>query len=353
VRLAFAFLGSVFLLLIIAFGISHDVEDLRFAAFDLDQTAESREYLRQLSGSRFFVETDEARSLDELENRLVVNDITLAIEIPPGFGRDVKRGAKPQVSAWIDGANTQRAGTIEGYVNGAHQAYMATTLREAGLEPEALALATIESRYRYNPGFESLNSIGPSAPAILLMLFPAILMAVSVVREKEIGTITNFYVTPTRRIEFLIGKQIPYILIGFVNFVTMAVLVVVVLQVPIKGAVLPLLLGALFYVAAATGFGLLMSSLTSTQVAAVFVTAIICMVPTTQFSGMMQPISTLEGSAQVIGSMWPTGYFVHLSVGAFTKGLGSEDLAKDLWSLLVYAPVFTALAALFLRKQER
>ena len=89
VRLAFAFLGSMFLLLMIAFGISHDVEDLRFAALDLDRTVESRNYLSNLSGSRFFVETAEARSLDELEGRLVSNDITLAIEIPPGFGRDL------------------------------------------------------------------------------------------------------------------------------------------------------------------------------------------------------------------------------------------------------------------------
>ena len=353
VRLAFAFLGSMFLLLMIAFGISHDVEDLRFAALDLDQTVESRNYLRNLSGSRFFVETAEARSLDELENRLVNNDITLAIEIPPGFGRDLKRGAGSQVSAWIDGANTQRAGTIEGYVSAAHQAQIGQLLRDDGLDPEAMSLVDLQTRYRYNPGFESIKSVGPSSPAILLMLFPAILMAVSVVREKEIGTITNFHVTPTRRLEFLIGKQLPYVLIGFVNFVGMAVLTVLVLQVPLEGAVLPLLLGALLYVTSATGFGLLMSAITRTQVAAVFVTAIICMVPTTQFSGMMQPISTLEGSAQTIGSLWPTGYFVHLSVGSFTKGLGFEELSSDLLSLLIYAPIFTLIAAFFLRKQER
>ncbi|NNK66882.1 MAG: ribosome-associated ATPase/putative transporter RbbA [Rhodobacteraceae bacterium] len=353
VRLAFAFLGSMMLLLMIAFGISHDVEDLRFAALDLDQTAESRSYIRNLSGSRFFVETDEARSLDDLERRLVTNDITLAIEIPPGFGRDAKRGVGPEVSFWIDGANTQRAGTIEGYVSAAHHSLIGQMMRETGYDPDVLEPVDIETRYRYNPGFESINAIGPSTPAILLMLFPAILMAVSVVREKEIGTITNFHVTPTRRLEFLVGKQIPYILIGFINFLGMALLTVIVLGVPLKGDVLPLMVGALFYVTAATGFGLLMSAITRTQVAAVFVTAIIAMVPTAQFSGMMQPISTLEGSAQVIGSLWPTGYFVHLSIGAFTKSLGFEELSGDLIALLIYAPLFTLIAALFLRKQER
>ena len=353
VRLAFAFLGSVMLLLMIAFGISHDVEDLRFAALDLDQTPGSRSYLNNLSGSRFFVETEEAFSLDDLERRLVTNDITLAIEIPPGFGRDAKRNAGPQVSAWIDGANTQRAGTIEGYVSAAHQSLIEQILREEGIDPAASTLVDVETRYRYNPSFESINAIGPATPGILLMLFPAILMAVSVVREKEIGTITNFHVTPTRRLEFLIGKQLPYILIGFVNFVALALLTILVLGVQLKGAVLPLMIGALLYVTAATGFGLLMSALTRTQVAAVFVTAIIAMVPTSQFSGMMQPISTLEGSAQVIGSLWPTGYFVHLSVGSFTKGLGFQDLSADLIALLIYAPFFTLVSAFFLRKQEK
>lgn len=353
VRMAFAFLGSMFLLLMIAYGVSHDVDDLRFAALDLDQTPESRDYIRHFSGSRYFVETDEARTLTELENRLIANDITLALEIEPGFGREVKRGASPQVSAWIDGANTQRAGTIEGYVSGAHQAYIGQLYRDAGYEPAALERVSIETRYRYNPGFESINAVGPSVPATLLMLFPAILMAVSVVREKEIGTITNFHVTPTTRLEFLVGKQLPYVLIGFINFIAMTVLVIVVLQVPLKGAVLPLAIGALLYVTSATGFGLLMSAITRTQVAAVFVTAIICMVPTMQFSGMMQPISTLEGSARVIGSLWPTGYFVHLSVGSFTKGLGFAELSADLVSLLIYAPIFTIVAALLLRKQER
>ena len=352
VRLTFAFVGSVLLLLMVAFGISHDVEDLRFAAYDLDQTPQSRDYLRSLSGSRYFVELGEIGSFDDLQERLVGNDISLAIEIPPGFGRDLKRDARPEVSAWIDGANTQRAGTIEGYVAGAHGKFIEGLLVEAGYDPDALAAVDMESRYRYNPTFESINAVGPAIPAVLLMLFPAILMAVSVVREKEIGTITNLHVTPTRRLEFLVGKQIPYLVIGFVNFVAMAVLVVTVLGVPLKGDLAPLALGALLYVTAATGFGLLIASFTRTQVAAVFATAIICMVPTTQFSGLVQPVSTLEGAARSIGLFWPTGYFVHLSVGSFTKGLGFPELSRDLVSLLIYAPVFTLIAAVLMRKQE-
>lgn len=194
--------------------------------------------------------------------------------------------------------------------------------------------------------------MGPSIPAMLLLLFPAILMAVSVAREKEIGTITNFYVTPTSRLEFLIGKQLPYLAIGMTNFVILTLLVIFILQVPLKGSLLALTVGALLYVAASTGYGLLISTVTKSQVAAVFAGAILSMMPTMQFSGMMQPVSTLEGGARIMGSLWPTTYYMHLSVGAFTKGLNFGDLGLDLMALAAFVPVFVLIAAFLLRKQE-
>ena len=353
VRLAFAFLGSTILLVIISYGISQDVENLTYASLDLDRTPESRAYLRNFSGSRYFIEQPDARDARDLEARLRANDITLAIEIPPGFGRDVKRGARPQVSTWIDGANTVRAGTIEGYVADAHQRYLAEHARENGINIDAALIASSEPRFRYNASFESIYAMGPSIPAVLLMLFPSILMAVGIAREKEIGTITNFYVTPTTRLEFLIGKQLPYIAIGMANFAILTVIVVLVLGVPLKGSFLALALGALLYVAASTGCGLVISSVTSSQVAAVFVVGIFSMLPTVQFSGLAQPVSTLEGGARLMGSLWPTGYYVHLSVGAFTKGLTFSALTGDILALAAFTPVLVLTAAALLRKQEK
>jgi ribosome-dependent ATPase len=173
-----------------------------------------------------------------------------------------------------------------------------------------------------------------------------------VAREKEIGTITNFYVTPTGRFEFLIGKQLPYIAIGMINYAIMTFVVIVLFDVPLKGSALALTIGALLYVAAATGYGLLISMFTSSQVAAVFAGAILSMLPTMQFSGMMQPVSTLEGGARLMGSLWPTTYYMHMSVGAFTKGLAAADLMTDMFALAIFSPVFLALAALALKKQE-
>ncbi|GGQ18758.1 ribosome-associated ATPase/putative transporter RbbA [Shewanella litoralis] len=352
IRLAFAFFGSVILLIVIAYGISLDIEDLTFAVLDYDQTPQSREYVSHFQGSHYFIERPVLQSKDQLERRLQSNDITLAIEIPAGFGRDIKKGQTAHVSAWIDGANTTRAGTIEGYVTGGYIWYLTQLATESGVDASALYNVDLQSRYRYNPSFESIYSIGPKTPALLLLFFPAILMAVSIAREKEVGTITNFFVTPTNKFEFLIGKQLPYIAIGMINFFILTFLVVFLLQVPLKGSLLGLTVGAFCYVCASTGIGLVVSSVTKTQVTAVFATTIVSLLPTALFSGLVQPTSTLEGGGYIIGMAWPATYYMHLSVAAFTKGLHFFDLIGDIMMLSIYGPILVVFAAASLKKQE-
>ncbi len=353
VRLTFAFGGSLLLLLVIAYGLSSDVENLAYAVLDQDRTPASRAYLQEYSSSRYFLEEPELLNKDDLETRLATRQITMAIEIPPSFGRDLKRGDNPAVSVWIDGAETSRASTIEGYVVGAHAKFIERMARESTSPQVQSELATFELRYMYNPTFESIYALGPTIPTMMLLLFPAILMAVSVAREKEIGTITNFYVTPTSRMEFLLGKQLPYIGIGMANFMILTIVVVFLLQVPMKGSLLTLTFGALLYVTATTGYGLLVSNLASSQVTAVLLAAILSMMPTMQFSGMFQPVSTLEGAARVMGTLWPAAYYLHISVGTFTKGLSAVSLIPDLIKLAMFSPVFWFLCVLLLKKQEK
>ncbi|NTJ09361.1 ribosome-associated ATPase/putative transporter RbbA [Rhizobium lusitanum] len=353
IRLAFALLGSFVMLLIFGFGMSNDVTSLTFAALDHDNTPESRSYLANFSSSDYFIERSQIKSLQEMEERLRSNDITLAIEIPPNFGRMVKRGDDWQVSAWIDGANTSRAATIEGYVQQAHNLFVDQRERESSSPSTSAGSTSIDVRYRYNPTAESIYAIGPSVPAMLLMMFLAILMAVSVAREKEIGTIANFYATPTTRLEFLLGKQLPYIGIGLINFAIMTGTVWLLFGVPLKGSLLALAMGALLYSAASSGYGLFISTFTKSQVAAVFAAAVLSMLPTMQFSGMTQPVSTLEGAARWMGYLWPTSYYMQISVGAFTKGLAFDDLYRDLILLALFAPAFLMLSLFFLKKQEK
>jgi ribosome-dependent ATPase len=353
VRLAFAFIGSALLMLIFGFGITTDVKHIRYAVFDRDQTAESRAYVEQYRGSpEYFKTTPPIYSDDEALKRLQSDDVSVVVEIPPNFGRDLHRQSNPEIFAQVDGANPFRGETISQYIKGVHQ----TLLNDPGdplKTPPPKNSASIEARYMYNPTFESIYSIVPSVPSLLLILIPAILMTVAIVREKELGSIINFYVTPTGRLEYLLGKQIPYIVIGMINYFILVAIALIVFGVPIKGNFLLLTLATLLYVVVTTGIGMVTSTFTSTQVAAVFITAILTIQPTVQFAGLLQPVSTLEGTAKMIGSVWPTTYYMHSSVGAYTKGLAPQLMLQDLIFLAGCIPVLLAISVLALNKQEK
>jgi ribosome-dependent ATPase len=353
VRLAFAFAGSALLMLVFGFGITTDVEHIRYAALDRDQTPESRAYLDQFAGSKvYFTPTRALYDDEEGLARMQADDISLIVEIPPNFGRDFRRRNVPTVLAQVDGAMTFRGETVAQYAQAVHN----TALKDpaSGLYTGPVKYtAKVQDRYMYNPTFQSIYSIVPSVPALLLILIPAILMTVAIVREKELGSMINFYVTPTGRMEYLLGKQLPYVAIGMINFFILVGLALIVFGVPIKGSFLMLTLCTLLYVTATTGIGMVTSTFTSTQVAAVFITAILTIMPTVQFSGLLQPVSTLEGSARFIGSIWPTAYYMHSSVGAYTKGLAPHLMIDDIIFLACAIPVLWAISLVGLKKQER
>jgi ribosome-dependent ATPase len=353
VRLAFAFLGSALLMLVFGFGITTDVEHIRYATLDRDQTAVSRAYLDQFAGSKiYFTPTAAVQSDEEGLARMQADDISLLLEVPPNFGSDFRKGHVPDVLAQVDGAMTFRGETVAQYVQAVHTKALQDPASGLNTAPPKYT-ARIEDRYMYNPTFTSIFSIVPSVPALLLILIPAILMTVSIVREKELGSMINFYVTPTGRLEYLLGKQLPYIAIGMINFFILVALALIVFGVPIKGSFLMLTLCTLLYVTATTGIGMVTSTFTSTQVAAVFITAILTIQPTVQFSGLLQPVSTLEGGARFVGSIWPTTYYMHSSLGAYTKGLRPNLMMEDIIFLLCTIPILWAISIYGLKKQER
>ncbi len=352
IRLTLAGLGSVLLLFIMGYGISMDVEDLKFAVLDRDQTTTSRDYVLNLAGSRYFIEQPPIRDYVDLDRRMRSGDLSLAIEIPPAFGRDLARGRAVQIGAWIDGAMPARAETVRGYVEGMHALWL--TERASRVQGTTLAdgLATIETRFRYNPDVKSLVAMVPAVIPLLLMLIPAMLTALSVVREKELGSIVNFYVTPVGRLEFLLGKQLPYVVLAMANFTCLTLLAVTVFGVPLKGSFPTLAAATLLYVTAATAMGLLISTFMRSQVAAIFGTAVLTILPAVHFSGMIDPVSSLEGAGALIGRVYPTTHYLTISRGIFSKALAFSDLRASFVPLLIAVPVLLGLCVALLKKQE-
>ncbi|MFT7879896.1 MAG: ribosome-associated ATPase/putative transporter RbbA [Sulfurimonas sp.] len=353
IRLAFALAGMVFLLFVMGFGITMDVEDLHFSVLDYDQSPQSRDYIRNISGSRYFLEQPPLHSQEELDRRMQEGELTVAIVIPPGFEKKILRGEAVEVAAWVDGAMPFRSKTIRGYLTGVHYDYLLQRIKETLGYLPALSNVDVQVRYRYNPDFKSLNAMVPAVIPMLLIFIPAILMALSVVREKEMGSITNFYATPVTRLEFLIGKQIPYIIVGMIGFFGLVALSVWLFDVPLKGDLWLFAFASLLYVTVTTGIGFLMSAFAKTQVAALAGTAILTLLPTINFSGLKDPVNSLEGVGAVIGTLFPVTYYINISRGVFSKAVDMAGLSHDLMALAIAIVVITAGSLLLLKKQER
>lgn len=352
IRISFAILGPLILLLTMAYGISFDLENVRYAVLDLDQSQESATLLDSFSASRYFEEHTPLQTQYDIDEQLRSGEIEVALGVPPEFGRDLLRGAKPEIGVWLDGSDTFRAESARAYVQGVISTYLADLSRRETGEASSPYPAEIGVRFRYNQSFLSIYAIAPGVLMMMLIMFGTMLTALGIVREKEMGSITNLYAAPATKLEFLLGKQLPYIGIGLISFLILVLTVVFVLGVPMAGSFVALLSGAVLFIGAATAFGLVVSTFVRSQIAAIFASAIIVSVPTINFSGMMYPVSTLEGSARIFSRLFPSVYFQNISSGVFNKGLGLPQLYPNHLALLVFVAVFLTLATILLRKQE-
>jgi len=347
IRATLALFGAIILMLVIGYGINMDVEDLSFAILDRDNTITSQNYAMNISGSRYFIEHKPVKDYNDLDRRMRSGELSLVVEIPPKFGQQVDKGESPEVSFWIDGAMPSRAETINGYVAALHQKWL-----ESQTLPSDSVQISIETRYRYNPDVLSLPAMVPAMIPVLMLMIPAILAALAVVREKEMGSIINLYVTPLTRAEFLLGKQFPYLLFSILSCFLLIVMAVTVFDVPVKGSLPTLLLTSVAYCMIATGIGLLASSVTRSQIAVIFLTMIGTLLPSVQLCGLINPVDAQEGAARVIGSIFPTTYMLLISRGIFNKALEFRDLHQPILILLIMIPIILGLGIISQKKQE-
>lgn len=353
IRLFFAVFGPLIIMASVSWGISFDVRNLKFAVYDRDQTAASRELVEYFDGSRYFLQQPPIQSEAEIDTVLKSSGAILVIDIPSGFGRDLARGLKPEVGFYVDGSMPFNATNIRGYIGSLITAYTKDRIAESGLPVSLKAPAGIEPRFMYNQDFDSINAIAPGVMMLVLMMIPAMMSAVGVVREREIGSIANFYASPAAVAQYLIGKQLPYIAVGMVNFAAMMLMIIYLFGVPLKGSFAGLAIGTLLMVSASTALGLLISCFVRSQLAAIFATAIITMIPAQTYSGFIYPLSTMEGGALVIGKTFPSSWYYTVSVGSFTKGLHTADLLHEYAAIAAFAATSLILACLLLKKQER
>ena len=351
VRLTFAILGPILLMIVFGYGISLDVDHLPFAVLDSDGTPASRDYVDSYRGSYYFNERAPIPSYRELDRRLRNGELRFALEIPSNFQTDLQRGRRPEVVVWLDAAVPFRAELTRSYAEKAHAQYL-TRLREAKGLPAPPQPVKFNVRLLFNQAFKSVYAMVPADIMLLLILIPCMLTALSVVREKELGSIANFYSAPATRLEFLMGKQLPYFAVALAQFACLVLVALFIFQVPMKGSWPAFVAGGLIYLLASTGFGLLISVFAPTQTAALFAAAIITILPAIQFSGMYAPVSSLTGAARFLSKIFPSTYFQAISVGTFTKAIGFAPLLGNFVALGIIALLYFLISVALLPKQE-
>ncbi|WP_314252613.1 ribosome-associated ATPase/putative transporter RbbA [Eikenella halliae] len=351
IRLMFALLGPLVYLISGSLGVSFDVNEMDFAVLDQDQSHYSHELTQEFDGSSYFRQRASLAARSDINAVLTNGSARMVIEIPPGFGKDLTLGRRPQLAFYFDGSWPFVGENLSGYAQGILNRYMAELYRERGIRIDTSG--GLQTRFIYNPTFKSINALTPGFLMLSLMMIPAMLTALSVVREKEIGSIMNLYSSPASTFQYLFGKQLPYVLLSLLSYLILLGVVVFGLGVPLKGSFIALTAGVLCFVFASTGFGLLVSTFVRTQVAAIFAAAILAMIPALDFSGMLYPASTLSGAGKWIGIFSPTSWFQTISLGVITKGLGWRDVDTLCGMLLLFFAAYWLAAGLLLKKQEK
>ncbi|MEN6415226.1 MAG: ABC transporter permease [Armatimonadota bacterium] len=351
--LGVAVILPIVMLLLYGYGINTDVKHLRTAVLDMDNTRQSRELLDAFSQSGYFDFTRQMNSYSELERLLDASKVTLAIYVPKGFASDLTRGSA-ELQIVTDGSDASSASLAMGYASQISRSYsQETAVREAqrrGLSAQSLAGLDVKTRYWYNPELNSTNFIVPGLIAVILMLLSALLTSMTIVRERERGTIEQLVVSPIMPVELIIGKILPYSLIALLDIVLVILGGRFIFGVPLAGSPPLLLFASCLFLVAALGIGLLISCISKSQLTAMAIAVMATMLPTILLSGFVFPISGMPKVIQTITYVIPARYYLVIVRGIFLKGVGLDYLWPQMLFLLVSGVILVGMSVRKFRK---
>ena len=345
----------VLLILLLGYQLSLDVKGLLVAVVDRDRSWWSREYVDGVVHSEYFQLVGVLDSTEEAREWIRSGRARVVIEIPPDFGRRLSAGEPTALGVTVDGSFPTRGQISAGYVEAISSLYNQRLLREylsqRGAGDTAPWPVQMELAVWYNPTLESKNFIVPGMLVVILMIFPPLLSALVIVRERESGTILNLYCSPAGRWDILAGKALPYVGVSYLDFLLIYAASIWLFQVRFVGAVWVLALGALLYSVCTVGLGLLISTVTRSQLAAMLATFLGAVAPAFTFSGIFTPAASLDAVGRFVSRLIPATYFMDVVRGSYLKGGGVAPYLPSLATLALYAVLIYMAAWLALRKR--
>lgn len=357
----FLFIPPMFQLIIFGYAVNLDVDNLRMAWMDMDQSPQSHDLLASFQGSGRFLLTALPNSEKDIQRILDRGDAQVVVRVMPGFGRDILLGRPTSAQILVDGTNSNTASLASAYTSqliAAYSAKLAPTqmrtrlMARAGMGAMNLKAPHISDSARvwFNPDLKSRNYFVPGVICNLIMVVTVMLTAMAIVREKEIGTMEQLMVTPIRPMELMIGKMVPAALVGLMDLVLMTSAALLLFSIPFRGNPLVLLMSAALFLLTSLGMGLFISTIASTQQQAIMSSSLIA-IPTFMLSGFAYPIRNMPIAVQYFTYLNPLRYLIEIVRGIFLKGTGIPVLWPQMATLLVYGMVVMGLSATSFRKK--
>ena len=353
------FLPPVLQLIIFGYAVTLDVDTARIAWMDMDNTPESRALLARFQGSGHFEVVKQAWSEQDVQNILDHGEAHAVVRVLPNFARDLTRGRGTEVQVLVDGTNSNTASLVSAYASQVIGAFSAdeaphpkgvgATAVVLGSTPGSAGLVTARPRVWFNPDLRSRNYFVPGVAANILMMITLMLTGQAIIREKEIGTMEQLMVTPMRPIELMLGKTLPFALVGIIDMIIITVAALVIFQVPFRGNFFLLLFCAILFLMTSLGAGLFLSTISHTQQQANMMSFFFT-TPAFMLSGFTFPIRNMPVVVQYLTYLNPLRYFMEIVRGVFLKGIGADILWPKMVALAVYGILVLGLSALRFRK---
>jgi ABC-2 type transport system permease protein len=344
------------MLMIVLFGwaLKLDVDNIRTIIYDMDKTAQSRELISRFDATHYFTIVDYTDNYKEIIRRMDRGDVSAAIVIPHGFSRELKAGDKTEIQLIADGTNSLSAQILIGYVSAITTAYSETYvlegLKRVGITAKKLPV-DIRMRVWFNPELESKNFIIPGLIAVIMMIIAGLVTSLTVAREWERGTMEQLISTPIKASELVLGKLIPYVGLGFFDFILAVSVGTLIFGVPLKGNLVLLFVLSVVFLIGAMAFGILISINAKKQLMASQIAILTTFLPAFLLSGFVFPISNMPYIIQAITYVIPARYFVTILKGIFLKGVGVSVLFAEGFFLLVFTLVVVSASVRRFKKE--
>ena len=342
-------------LILLGYAANLDVDIVHTALLDYDKTETSREFIQKFEGSGYFQFDYYVKSYDELQEKIDGAEVILGLVIPKDFERKIVRRESAPVQAIFDGSDGNTASIAAGYVQGVTINYskeiIAEFLDRTGRKIQPAGTITAETRVWYNPELKTRVFMVPAIVGLLLMIITLILTSLAIVKEKEIGTLEQLIVTPIKSHQLLIGKLVPFAILGFLSVIIIISAMSIIFDIAVRGSITFLFFATFIYILSTLGLGLFVSTISKTQQQAMMLAIFVIMLPMVYLSGFAFPIENMPQALQYVTYLIPLRYFMTIIRGVILKGIGFADLWQELFVLAFIGVSILALSAKRFKKR--